>query len=219
MPLRWRRRRAARKVSSDEAYTLWADTYGDSPNSFQRLESECLSELMPRLSGKQVLDLGCGRGRVVREACEGGAKIAVGIDRVLKMLDRASSSVSPPGRFAAADVCSLPFPPCHFDVVNCSLVLGHVDDPGSAIEEADRVLKPGGWLLLSDFHPSASLHGWQRTFIDPVAGAEHIIEHHGHLLADYFSSFETLGLVVEALREPVWDGVPVVFVLRARKPA
>ena len=31
------------------------------------------------------------------------------------------------------------------------------------MREFERVLMPGGALLLTDFHPAASAHGWRRT--------------------------------------------------------
>jgi hypothetical protein len=72
-------------------------------------------------------------------------------------------------------------------------------------------------LLVSDFHPCATLRGWQRTVADPATGREFAIEQHAHLLSEYLTEFGRLGIVVEALQEPCYDAFPVAFVLRARK--
>ncbi|MEX0936377.1 MAG: methyltransferase domain-containing protein [Pirellulales bacterium] len=46
------------------------------------------------------------------------------------------------------DICSIPFPDEHFDVVYCSHVLEHVPDDRRAMHELCRVLKPTGWAVL-----------------------------------------------------------------------
>lgn len=49
----------------------------------------------------------------------------------------------------AGDVTSIPAPTCYFDVVVCIHVLEHVEDDRKAMAEIFRVLKPGGWALIT----------------------------------------------------------------------
>lgn len=158
-----------------------------------------------------MLDAGGGKGRVAALALARGARRAVTADFSPAMLAGAR-----PRERVAADVRALPFRDGAFDVVVCALVLGHVADLDRALDALAAVLRPGGRLLISDFHPFATLRGWQRTFTDE-RGRSHAIEQHLHLFSDYVDAFGRLGLVLEALEEPRWEGSPVVFVMRARK--
>jgi len=47
------------------------------------------------------------------------------------------------------DVTDIPAPNAHFDAVLCIHVLEHVENDRKALEEIHRVLKPGGWALLT----------------------------------------------------------------------
>jgi len=159
-----------------------------------------------------VLDAGGGKGRVAALALARGAARAVTADLSLTMLAGARAR-----HRVAAHVAALPFRLETFDVVVCALVLGHVADLGRALEALAAVLRPGGHLLISDFHPFATLQSWQRTFVDG-RGRTHAVEQHLHLFADYVGTFRRLGLALEELEEPCWQGSPMVFVMRARKP-
>jgi len=174
-----------------------------------------LERLLPELGGREVLDLGCGKGRIAAVAAAAGASRVVAADLSLAMLTggKAEDGI----RRLASALPALPFRPASFDVVVCALVLGHVADLGAALAAIAAVLRRGGWLVLSDFHPEATRRGWERTFADPDSGRSFAIEHHLHLLSDYRAACRDRGLRLEALEEPAWDGTPVAFVLRARK--
>jgi malonyl-CoA O-methyltransferase len=212
---RWQTQKPA-TLSPAEGYRRWAPAYGVEPNAFQTLEAEALERLLPELRGQAVLDLGCGRGRIAALAVAAGAARVVAADLSLAMLAGIPPSDRPVRRLASA-LPALPFRPASFNTVVCALVLGHVADLGAALAAIVAVLRPGGSLVLSDFHPSATQRGWERTFVDPESGRSFAIEHHLHLLADYRAAFVDQGLRLEALEEPAWDGTPVAFVMRARK--
>lgn len=54
-----------------------------------------------------------------------------------------------------SDITAIPVPDATFDAVMCTEVLEHVPDPVAALKELNRVLKPGGYLLITA--PFASL--------------------------------------------------------------
>lgn len=201
------------RLAPAAAYRLWAADYGREANAFQTLEDEARRRLLPPLKGRTVLDVGCGKGRAASLALERGARRVVAADFSLAMLAGADRRA----RRLACDVRALPFRTAGFDAVVCALVLGHVAELESALASLAAVTRSGGWLVISDFHPFATLRGWQRTFVD-ARGRSFAIEQHLHLFSDYVAAFARLGLVLEALEEPRWEGTPVVFVLRARKP-
>jgi len=201
-------------LTPDEGYRRWAAAYGHVPNAFQQLESPALEKLLPETHGRLVLDLGCGRGRVSRAVSRAGAT-AVAADLSLAML--ADGKVFPGVRLAARVGGPLPFRSASFDLVVCALVLGHVKSLHTALSGIADALRPDGHLLLSDFHPYATLRGWDRTFEDPESGETYAIEQHLHLFSDYVRELGRCGLTVDALEEVSWQGSPVVFALRARR--
>lgn len=94
-----------------------------------------------------VLDVGCG-GKPYFPWLEGRCRRYVGIDAGI------DADVVAPSE-------NLPFPADVADLVLCTQVLEHVDDPAAAIREISRVLRPGGLALVST-------HGVQRYHPTPV---------------------------------------------------
>lgn len=212
---RWWSRRPA-PWTPREAYRRWADRYGDEPNELQQLEAAATADLLPDPRGLRTLDVGCGRGRLAATLGAGGASLSVAADLTLAMLVHARAARDERLFRLAAPTHPLPFRPATFDIVVCALVLGHVADLDGAIEAMAEVLRPGGCLLISDFHPYATLRGWERTF-EGRDGRGGAIEQHLHLFEDYMRAFIRLGLTLEDLREPRYQDQPVAFALRARK--
>ena len=206
---------APRVLSPAEGYRRWARSYGHRPNAFQRLEVPALERLLPDVTGHCVLDLGCGKGRVSRLVLERGAARAIAADLSLAMLADPHACGGP--KLVAAAGSPLPFRGASFDTVVCALVLGHVERLDTALAAIAETLRPGGCLVVSDFHPYATLRGWERTFVDAEQGEACAIVQHLHLFSDYVRDLGERGLRVEALEELEWQGSPVVFVLRARK--
>ncbi|MGQ0677667.1 MAG: ArsR/SmtB family transcription factor [Rhodospirillales bacterium] len=115
-----------------------------------------LLELLPARGIGDLLDIGTGTGRML-ELFAGRAERAVGIDMSREMLAVARANLDKSGRrnclVRQGDMYQLPLPDRAFDAVIIHQVLHYADEPAEAIEEAARVLKPGGRLLVVDFAP------------------------------------------------------------------
>jgi SAM-dependent methyltransferase len=117
-------------------------------------------ELLRPYRGK-VLDLGCGTGRAVAELIEDGAD-AVGLDPDEGAL--AIARERRPGldiRHGTAD--ALPYADGELGGYRADKVLHLVPDPAGAVDEARRVLRPGGRIVLSG-------HDWDGVMIDADDG-------------------------------------------------
>lgn len=115
--------------------------------------ARALGLLLPEL---EVADLGCGEGYLTLESARWARRVTA-VDRSREVLER--------GRELAArrkltniawkrgDIEDVPLPDRSVDLALLSQALHHAAEPGAALAEASRILKPGGRLLILDLRP------------------------------------------------------------------
>jgi arsenite methyltransferase len=119
--------------------------------------------LGPLFPGDAVLDIGCGAGvdSLVAGRLVGAGGRVVGIDATPAMIEAARANLARLGfdqvTFQVAEAEALPFPDNDFDAVISNGVFNLTLNKEKALQEAQRVLKPGGRLLLADMVLVAAL--------------------------------------------------------------
>jgi len=140
-------------------------------NSEFSLAAENLSKLIysaAKIKNSQdILDVGCGFGGTIASLNENHQQMnLVGLNIDERQLARAREQVIAAKnntiRFQQGDACKLPFADNSFDVVLAVECIFHFSSREQFFKEAYRVLKPNGYLALSDFilkKPSIMSHG------------------------------------------------------------
>lgn len=121
------------------------NAYYDRPNTLA---------LLPDIAGKAILDAACGPGKYAEILIAGGAEVT-GFDISPRMVELAISRNNGQGSFFVHDF-STPFTTLSdaaFDIVLCALAMHYVADWSLTMREFNRVLKPGGCLVISIEHP------------------------------------------------------------------
>lgn len=122
--------------------------------------------MLPRIASHnpgQVLDIGCGEGRLCRQLSAMGID-AYGIDPTERLIAEAKRLGNE--HFLCAKAECLPFEDSTFDMVISCLSLIDIEDYRSAISEMQRVLKPSGHALianLNSFNTAGQNVGWIRN--------------------------------------------------------
>ena len=102
------------------------------------------AEVLARVSGRRgrdMLEIGCGEGMMFDGAPEQPVQMDVSLTRL-----RRAAGKSP--LLLCADGYQLPFANESFDVVLLVAVLEHTSAPWKVLEEARRVLRPGGRAIM-----------------------------------------------------------------------
>jgi|WetSurMetagenome_2_1015567.scaffolds.fasta_scaffold160376_2 SAM-dependent methyltransferase len=150
-------RRIHSREEKEEIRRLLMAFYARKPASYglagrPQEEYEAYASLLHRYArtGGRVLDFGCGTDRSPAAIARRGFAEVVGCD-----LGFGATEDAPPAalagdgwKFVRLSGIALPFPAGHFDVVASLCVLEHLVDVGEHLAEADRVLKPGGVLVV-----------------------------------------------------------------------
>jgi ArsR family transcriptional regulator len=115
---------------------------------------KALLEVVPRDGVRDLIDIGTGTGRMI-EVLGPRVERAVGIDMSQEMLLVARSNLERAKLrnclVRQGDMYQLPAPSESFDAAVFHQVLHFAENPGQAIAEAARVLRPGGRLVIADF--------------------------------------------------------------------
>ena len=123
--------------------------------SRQRLLATAMSAVL-RPPGR-ILDIGCGYGALALTMSEGADLDVVAMDILEERVSSVQGKIRTRDRKAGSGIRllranaekGLPFRPDSFDGAVATEVLEHLDDPGRMLQEAHRVLRPGGRLFLT----------------------------------------------------------------------
>lgn len=201
-------------LEPDRGYALWAETYPPrAHNELMRIEEKAMEILWKRLPVASALDLGTGTGRNLALLADQAVTMRVGLDRSRAMLKRADPSV---GDLVEGDAGALPFATGVFDLVLASLMAGDLSDLSAFTREASRVLRRGGSLVYSDFHPTWVERSWERTF-ESADGRKWRLPYYPHGLDQHRAALAVASLETVVIEEPLLGDSPVLVVLRAVK--
>ena len=197
----------------------------ENPNNANLLEEKpALFSLSPELTGKTVLDLGCGYGENCAEIKRLGAVRVTGIDISEKMLAVARAETSDI-EYLRADMNDLPDISERYDVAFSSLAVHYVVNFSRLCAQVSGLLRDGGYLIFSQEHPltTAPLKGvsWtkneagQRIHYNLSDYArsgrremtwivDGVIKYH-RTFSEIFNALTSNGFVVEKVLEPIPD--------------
>ena len=102
------------------------------------------------VSYEALLDVGCGTGFLIDLLVKRRAAKYCGVDLSDEMIRVAKEKQIDGVEFVVSSADKLPYPDETFDIVTCSQSFHHYPYPELAMQEAKRVLKPGGLYILSD---------------------------------------------------------------------
>jgi 2-polyprenyl-6-hydroxyphenyl methylase/3-demethylubiquinone-9 3-methyltransferase len=125
-----------------------------------------------RLSGKSVLDVGCGGGILAESMAARGARVT-GIDLADKPIKVAQLHLRESGReveyrMISAEALAKETPRA-FDIVTCMEMLEHVPEPAMTVRACGDLLKPGGIAFF------ATINRNPKSYLFAVVGAEYIL--------------------------------------------
>jgi SAM-dependent methyltransferase len=145
------------KPIAQKAFDALAEEYAERVdkkphNAFY--ERPATLSLLPEVSGKLVLDAGCGPGVYAEWLVTHGANV-VAIDANEKMVERAKQRLGDKVPVLQVDLENpLDFlGDASFDIIVSPLVMDYIKDWASTFKEFHRVLRPGGCLVFSMGHP------------------------------------------------------------------
>lgn len=153
--------------------------------------------------GQIVLDLGSGAGIdcFIASKKVGEKGKVIGVDMTKKMIQLAKENAKKYGfknvEFKLGDIEKLPIPDNTIDVIMSNCVINLAPSKQKVFKEANRVLKKGGYMLVSDIVLLKELSKWQREDKDLIAGCVG-----GAILRDeYLKIAREAGFVVEIIDE------------------
>lgn len=215
-------------MGAREGYDLWAETYDETPNPVVAMDARHTLGVLAPGPGEHILDAGCGTGRHLGPMLRAGSD-PVGVDFSSGMLEVARRN-HPEAVLVLADLQRpLPFGDERFDAVLCALIGEHLDELSLALREMHRVLKTGGRLVFSVYHPAMAASGKEAHF--EKSGVEYRLGARRYTIADYEDLLAEVGFADVARHEFPGDerlveevpsaagllGFPVLLVFEAWK--
>jgi SAM-dependent methyltransferase len=190
-----------REVDIRAGYAAWSSSYDAERNPLIAIEEPYVDTLLAQLATTTALDVGTGTGRHALRLARRGMRVTA-IDQSPEMLALARQAAQREGltvdlRLGRIED-GLPFDADRFDLLICALMLCHVANLSQAMAEFLRVLRPGGSLLLTDFHPAAIIDlGWRSSCLQP--GITYLLPNNRATRADYLRAATEAGFSIQTV--------------------
>ena len=131
-----------------------ADSFARSPAMNIAETLGVLVDLVPEDPEARWVETACGPGLIARAMAPRVGSV-VGIDLTPTMVEKASGDAAAAGvenvRFEVGDATALPLADDSLDGAITRFSLHHIPAPIRVLEEMERVVKPGGYVIVSDF--------------------------------------------------------------------
>jgi len=158
----------------EELANRWWDTHGEFKplHEINPLRLQYIDKRVG-LSGKKVLDVGCGGGILAESMAASGADV-LGIDMgkaplTVAKLHAMEAEIDLHYRQVTVEELAEEMPG-QFDAVTCMEMLEHVPDPASIIRACHKLVKPGGDVFMSTINRNP------KAFMFAVVGAEYLLQ-------------------------------------------
>jgi SAM-dependent methyltransferase len=195
--------RGYRTLDVVAGYAAWAPSYDATMDG--RLDLPLLGSLTSvDWSGiTAAADLGCGTGRIGAWLKARGVARVNGVDTCSAMLEQATAK----GIYdilACADAAATGLVGQGYDLAISSFAVCHLGDLSGFYTETARLIRPGGKVVLIDYHPFMLLKGVPTHFNAPV-GEPVAIANVVHMIGDHIQAGRRAGLALMELREQLVD--------------
>lgn len=189
-------------MNNTEKYDVWSYQYSNEPfNPLMESEHELLiTKLQTCCLNRSVVDAACGCGRISKICIDYGAKDITAFDISYAMVEKCKEiNKNAVLKVMQGNILDIPLSNNSFDLFISSLAIGHVHDLFTALSEAKRVIKNGGDIIISDFHPIRALCGFTRGFT--INNSYIKLEHFIHSITSWIHCCNQLNLKIVDIQE------------------
>lgn len=132
--------------------------YSQLPRQVQGLDGApewpAIRAMLPALSGRRIVDLGCGFGWAARWMRKQGAASVLGLDVSQNMIERARTDTDDPAiEYRLADLDTMELPESAFDLAYSALTFHYIEDFDRLVRMIHLALAPGGGFVFTIEHP------------------------------------------------------------------
>jgi ubiquinone/menaquinone biosynthesis C-methylase UbiE len=157
----------SKEINPEKGYDIWAVSYDDQPDNLMLALDEAVftglaAEL--ELAGKKIVDVGCGTGRHWKKIFDAHPAQLTGYDVSEGMLNILQQKFPAAETYQLTDNKLFKTEDNSCDIIISTLTMAHIENAKDALQEWNRVLKPGGSVIITDYHPEVLQKGGQRTF-------------------------------------------------------
>ncbi len=167
--------------SVKESYRSWSKIYDTNENKTRDLDLTVSKKILSNLVFDTVLEIGCGTGKNTCWLNKMATKV-IAVDFSPEMLEIARNKIKNTNVvFKEADITkNWGFTDHKVDLITINLVLEHLKNIHGVFKSAEKKLKSGGFLFISELHPFKQFLGSQAKFENKL------VQSYTHQISTYF---------------------------------
>jgi ubiquinone/menaquinone biosynthesis C-methylase UbiE len=183
-----------------EAYQEWSEQYDTNENRTRDLEALALRSVLSTINFQKVLEFGCGTGKNTVWFEQKAQKVIAADFSEAMMAKAAQKIVTSNVEFILSDINKpWDFTTDKFDLVSFSLILEHVESIDEIFNKTNKVIQPGGFLYIGEFHPFKQYAGSKARYNTPEGEQE--VTCYTHNVSDFIHAANKYGFSLIDLEE------------------
>jgi ubiquinone/menaquinone biosynthesis C-methylase UbiE len=183
-----------------EAYQEWSEQYDTNENKTRDLEALALRSVLSTINFQKVLEFGCGTGKNTVWFEQKAQKVIAADFSEAMMAKAAQKIVTSNVEFILSDINKpWDFTTDKFDLVSFSLILEHVESIDEIFNKTNKVIQPGGFLYIGEFHPFKQYAGSKARYNTPEGEQE--VTCYTHNVSDFIHAANKYGFSLINLEE------------------